>query len=445
MKKLIILDSAKEQSMLVRLSLANFKDVKVYEKTSITDVIDLVQILDDVDVILLIQDFGVNTQLLANYLNVDKAHIKLILNSLSQVDYKNLVKYSSESTVDNIIDLVKNEMNIPNHFEVGSKEYIAIPVDYFLYFKSNHIYTDIYLRIKKNEDADHFIKRVQKGEIFEENDIIRFKEMNVEYFYIKSDQYLEFIDSARKIILKKLSTTDIKSEKMIEISHSSYRVTQSMILELGIDNHTYELVKTSIETMDKVVEDGELKSFLDKLKANPESFIYNHVCLLSFLLNKVVGNFPWATSSIREKLTYVAFFHDISIQSDQLAMVHSEEELANSTLSANEKKLVLNHASESAKIIEKFNYLPMGVANVVREHHGAKFGNGFTSFLNSNLAPLSMVFIVVEDFVQRFLKLDEISHEANVKILQEMEQYFNKGTYLETVIMLKKLILEKSI
>jgi hypothetical protein len=163
------------------------------------------------------------------------------------------------------------------------------------------------------------------------------------------------------------------------------------------------------------------------------------------LLNKVVENKSWATTTIKEKLTYVAFFHDLSIQSDHLAIIHSEEELAHSNLSALEKKLVINHANESAKIIEKFSYLPMGVATVVREHHGAKYGNGFTNILNSNIAPLSMVFIVIEDFVQGYLKLTDTNSESVASILQKMEEKFNKGTYLETVVILKNLIFKKSI
>ncbi len=445
MKKLIIVDAAKEQSMLIRLSLANFKDVKVYEKTSIHDVIDLVEIIEDVDAIYCTASNNDTAQLLANYLSVDKGQIKLILNSSKVIEYSNLVMCPHDSSLDKIIEIIKNELAIANQMDLSSKEYIAIPVDYFLYFKENPIYADIYLKIKKAEETDHYIKRIQKGEVFEEAEILRFKEMQVENFYIKSDQYLEFVECARRIILNTLNSNDFTTEKLIEISHSSYRVTQSMILELGIDNHTYELVKTSIETMDKVVEDGELKLFLDKLKANPESFIYNHVYLLSFLLNKVVANFSWATASIKEKLTYVAFFHDLSIQSDHLAIIHTEEELGSSKLSAFEKKLVINHANESAKIIEKFNYLPMGVATVVREHHGAKYGNGFTNILNSNLAPLSMVFIVIEDFVQKYLKLTETNLESIDGILNQMEEKFNKGTYLETVVILKNLILKKSI
>jgi len=444
MKKLIIVDTTKEQSMLIRLSLANYKDVKVYEKTSINDVIDLVEILEEVDAIICNQDFGINTQLLANYLNVDKAHIKLVLAANQNIDYKNLIKFPVETSLEAKIDLIKKELGIETQISISSKDYIAIPIDYFLYFKENPMYADIYLKIKKAGEADHYIKRVQKGEVFEEEEILRFKELQVENFYIKTDQYLEFVDSARRIILATLHSNSFTPERLIEISHSSYRVTQSMILELGIDNYTYELVKTSIEAMDKVVEDGELKLFLDKLKSNPESFIYNHVYLLSFLLNKVVASFSWATGSIKEKLTYVAFFHDISIQSDRLAMIHSEEELGNSKLNASDKKLVLNHANESAKIIENFNYLPMGVANVVREHHGTKFGNGFTNILNSNLAPLSMVFIVIEDFVQRYLKLSVANKEAVESILNQMEERFNKGTYLETVNILKNLILKKS-
>ena len=77
MKKLIIVDSAKEQSMLIRLSLANFKDVKVYEKTSIHDVIDLVEIIEDVDAIYCAENNRDNAQLLANYLNVDKGQLQI--------------------------------------------------------------------------------------------------------------------------------------------------------------------------------------------------------------------------------------------------------------------------------------------------------------------------------------------------------------------------------
>lgn len=444
MKKILIVDSTKEQSMLVRLSVANYKEIKVYEKTSIDEAIDIIEILEDIDVVYCAQSFSSTIQTLVNFLKIEKPHVKLIIHSEKALDYSNVILLDSSLSSETLIGIIKKELGLENSIDLSMKDYIAIPIDYFLYFRENPIYADIYLRIKKSESESHYIKRVQKGEMFDEKDILRFKELQVENFYIKGDQYLDFVDSARKIIIQILGSNKFSAEELIEISHSSYRVTQSMILELGIDNHTYELVKTSIDTMDKVVQEGELKIFLDKLKTNPESFIYNHVYLLSFLLNKVVSNFSWATASIKEKLTYVAFFHDISIQSDHLAMIHSEEELVNAKLSEQESRLVLNHANESSRIIEKFTYLPMGLSNIVKEHHGVKIGSGFTTILNSNLAPLSMVFIVVEDFVQRYLKIPNCNKDQVIEILDGFDERYNKGTYLETVVVLRKLLLQKS-
>ncbi|MEQ1666309.1 MAG: hypothetical protein ABL927_13140, partial [Bdellovibrionales bacterium] len=151
-------------------------------------------------------------------------------------------------------------------------------------------------------------------------------------------------------------------------------------------------------------EKDSLAKFLKTLQSNQLSYAYAHSYLCSLILHKVVGSFDWNSQQVRDTLTHVAYFHDISLKESALMEINSTKDLDVNKLNDADKKTVLNHALQSSIILERFPNIPSNVVTIIKEHHGSKTGVGFPDDLSISLTAISMMFIVVEHFVNEFLK-----------------------------------------
>jgi hypothetical protein len=105
---------------------------------------------------------------------------------------------------------------------------------------------------------------------------------------------------------------------------------------------------------------------------------------------------------------------------------------------------ILKHAYLSSAMIDSFKEVPEGVKLVIKEHHGMKNGVGFAETPNISLTPLSMMFVVVEDFVDDFLSFNGKPSKADLEaIIGKLEKKYTKLAFGETVKALSKMILGK--
>ncbi len=61
----------------------------------------------------------------------------------------------------------------------------------------------------------------------------------------------------------------------------------------------------------------------------------------------------------------------------------------------------------AAEIIVKYPGAPMGADVIIRQHHGINHGVGFSDQYSANLSPMSIVFILAEDFTDAIIKAGE--------------------------------------
>jgi hypothetical protein len=197
--------------------------------------------------------------------------------------------------------------------------------------------------------------------------------------------------------------------------------------------------------MQKTVgEKNALNEFIAAMKRNMLSYSYAHSYLTCLLLNQIIKSFEWESVSVREKISYMCYFHDISLADDRLMKITSAHDLESLKLSKEDQEKVLSHALKSAEIVDKFSQVPIGVSSLIKEHHGVKSGVGFRTHLSINLSPLSMMFIVVENFVDEYLKKAlPPSQEEIAEIFSQMEVIYNKVTYAQALLALQTTILKK--
>jgi hypothetical protein len=212
------------------------------------------------------------------------------------------------------------------------------------------------------------------------------------------------------------------------------------IKALGFSQETIDAVNSLLKVMLlNVKENKVLIKHLSTMKKNGLSYSYSHSYLCALIIFKILPKFDWGTDKALEKFIYVCFFHDISLSDDFEMNIRSQSELQ---LFLNDKKIfdkVNHHAFQAFALLSKFEKIPLDVPIIIKEHHGSKTGIGFTEEISMNLNAMSMVFIVVEDFVSRLSNFQgDIDQSYLVEVLNSMGEKFTKSAYKQTLEYIKQ-------
>ncbi len=128
----------------------------------------------------------------------------------------------------------------------------------------------------------------------------------------------------------------------------------------------------------------------------------------------------WCNDEQKKTMNFVAFFHDIALSTDEQAKIHSGKELKAAKLPEKEEALVNMHAQIAAELVAKFPHAPMGADAIVRQHHGITHGVGFSEHYSGNLSPLTIVFILAEEFTSYLIESEEdIKMPSIIKKMRE--------------------------
>jgi response regulator RpfG family c-di-GMP phosphodiesterase len=181
-----------------------------------------------------------------------------------------------------------------------------------------------------------------------------------------------------------------------------------------------------------------LSKLLDRLLANKASYLFTHTQLLSYIGLHIVKNIDWGNPEQEEKICFIAFFHDIALEKDEQSKIKSTLDLKKSELSEIDKSLVERHAQIAAELVSKFPHAPMGSDQIIRQHHGVLNGVGFSEHFGNNVSPMSIVFIVAEEFTRIVLKYAD-SELNRTQMIRELKESFPTSRFQKVIDLLNTI------
>lgn len=429
--------------------------VEVIEKNSIEELKAILKLLPTISAIVAPKILNkIDIQKDIEYILSDELNLNIPLIILgdnqtsSSKKTKQSYQYTSyvtqKSSWKDVIEAVSKILGMTVNWEDNrlSSNYISIPVSYFMNIDDKDLKCDVYIRVRRDGQNYQYIKRLHAGDTFLREDIIKYIDSGLKDFYVTRAHFTNFANHVTSTLVEKLKSDVVGKERVVLIAES-FEVTKDRIHSLGIDEETVEVVEESIKSIKaSLKEGGALTNFLMLLEANKLSYTSAHSYLSCLILHQIINSFEWNTVNIKDKLTYVAYFHDISLVEDDFAKINSEKAFKGYSFdSKKDKERVFNHAMLSAQIIDRFPKAPLGVSVFIKEHHGTKNGVGFSHGLNMAISPMSMMFIVVEAFVDEYFKIKRgPTLEEFENIFNELDKRFDKGTYSQTVTALKKMV-----
>jgi HD-GYP domain-containing protein (c-di-GMP phosphodiesterase class II) len=327
-------------------------------------------------------------------------------------------------------------------------EYVAFSVKNFYLMTTSPC--SVYIKLAKKK-GDEFVKRLNYGDSFSKEDLLRYEELGLSEFYINRSEYEDFMNGLFIQALSNLKKARTLAESL-EVLGDSFVISTGIMVELGITpgclamvDQTIHMIKSQIQQTDK------LGLLMMKLLHNKLTYSYRHSYLICALSYTLLPRMEWGSGDqqniLMEKICMVSYFHDIYLQDDNLVKVSDTESLRKGKFTSREIDLLNNHANRAAVLIQTYPKLPQGVDLIIKQHHGVPNGVGFAEVLTTSISPMAIFFMVVEDFATNILGIEEARENIvsamreavkPLKVKYQMPSYRKIVTEIEALMAPKK-------
>ncbi len=279
----------------------------------------------------------------------------------------------------------------------------------------------------------------EKLKDFPDGEIKKLEKSGVNELYVDKMDRLEFVNNVTAELMATLEDEDLSEDEQMTASDQTMELASKKLVSIGITEETVALATRSMETMKKNVKvNPRLSKLMEKLLANKTSYLFTHTQILSYIGLHIIKNIDWGNPEQEEKICFIAFFHDIALEKDEHGVIKSQLQLKKSNFNEMDKSLVERHAQIAAELVSKFPHAPMGSDQIIRQHHGTLNGVGFSDHFGNNVSPMSIVFIVSEEFTRIVLKY--AGAELNrTQMIRELKDTFPTSRFQKVIELLNTI------
>jgi len=415
MAQVILIEDNKTMNDLLSVNLTTYLGVDLIHRTNAQDALSLLAILPSID--LIISKARVANEDTANdinyYLTENKMEIPfVVLGGQLKTKNEHAITIASDKDWEKVISVSAKVLGI-NEDILAKKavpDYVPVPVRYFLNIEV--VNCDVFIRIKKTATEYQFVKRIHNGDTFSKDSIKHYLDQGLEHFYIAKEFYKSFAILLSNRLVEKIDSPTMDITSKIQLMGESYDIAIREITTLGFNSETVQLTDTIIQNMIKNFEHNpEMSGLLHKVINSKTGLLYQKSHMISVVASEVVKNLKIEDADSHDKLAFAAFFHDITLsENDDLTKINSFEELEKAQLTESAWDMVFNHAHDAALLIKNHPDAPTGADDIIRHHHGAFNGKGFSNNIEK-LPNLSKIFVIAHSFVQELFKFKEIGGE----------------------------------
>lgn len=225
--------------------------------------------------------------------------------------------------------------------------------------------------------------------------------------YVQAGQRLKFVNSITMFLAELMADDRLSLEDSILFANNSYNIVRDAARRMMISPITIHATEANINTMISITgKIPKLSQFL-KMTTSSVSPVFRHSLLTTFVASHIIDKMEWGTNEQKVKIAFVCFFSNLLLTQDEYILTHSDEDLALLNCSDADKDNIKNHAINAAKLLSKYyTNLPFGIETIVKQHHGNRYGTGFTQN-PSTISPLALVYIISDEWVSLIMRAEK--------------------------------------
>jgi hypothetical protein len=327
--------------------------------------------------------------------------------------------------------------------------YIPIPIS--LFEISDTAIEDLYLASPKDDGT--YVLAASKGNYIKE--LKRHWEgIKAPYLYISSQKRITAISELNNQAIKATqdainSNDEVRQHKVVDTNmevlaeqmedHESFdKLPEEIKEKIGL------LSKETNHLVDKVIMKSPIMiNELVKLFRNNEKGYLQQLSFLSiFVTLEMIRNESWFSEQIAEKVRYIHFFNNLvlipvikkypDLPKIQSMMKHKL------SLAPKEKEVIKWHPKIMASLVIKIPGLPLGLDQIIMQHHGNPHGDVDSPDLFEDISLLAKYVFISEHFVEQILCAEApINNSLRDNIIRDFENKIKRRSYLKLVEHLK--------
>ncbi len=291
---------------------------------------------------------------------------------------------------------------------------------------------DVYIRIKKGPHEYQYVKRIHSKDVFDHESIQKYEEQGLKEFYVSKDYIQYFTTFVTNALVQKLEREDLTLEERIMATSHGHEIVRDSIDNIGFDSSIMDLADASIGSMIKSVKDSpQIANLLKFLFSNKISYAYQHSHLLALMSHYVLSKQSWYRQEHLEVLSFVSFFSDVTLKSNQQMQIGSMRDLWEANFSDEERAQVMNHAKDAVALVSGHPDADEYIKTVLLQSHGKLDGVGIEDNPGEDLHPLSKVFIISDNFVK--ILLNPAMPKTKKDILPILYSRFTNASYQKII------------
>ena len=325
--------------------------------------------------------------------------------------------------------------NLDLHHEKSASEVEYCHIRSDLVLRMGLLHFDLYIRLNPNK----YVKAFRKDDVFENVDFERFEEKKINYFYLKSEDASRVLETIMKNMSRLTDAGELTQAQAIELSTSSLEFISNFNRVFGLSPEVQELTHATVKLVVKTIQSNvKLSKLYSQFFVDQDNYLVSHSLVLSYFACGLASLMGWTSDITFYILTLSAFFHDLSLETDNLSRIQSIEDLeaASPPFSKEEVLRFLNHPEQNAKLIDELSDSPAYVANIILQHHERPDGSGFPNKLtHDKIHPLTAIFIIAEEMVS--LNADQKTADLE-KFIRDRKTFYSKDPFRKVIDAMSK-------
>lgn len=406
MSQTILIETNEDLKKIFSLNLSTFVGTDVIHRQNADDALALLKILPQVSLVITKAKVGEEETALKIYNFIKNESLQtglIVLGECPEISSEVLCLQEPVSWEILIKQAAQHlGVSIENALNKVRPDYL--PVGLFYFYDIQKTPCDVYIRIKKGPSEYQYVKRIHSKDVFDKAAIKKYEEQGLKEFYIPKDYVQYFTTFVTNNLVEKLERDDITLEERILTTATGHEIVRDRIHQMELDDAMVDLSDASINSMVRSVQNSpEVANLLKFLFSNKVSYAYQSSHLLALMCHYVLSKQSWYKPEHLHVLSFVSFFADVTLKSNQQMQISSMKDLAESNLTDEEKRQVMNHAADAVNLLAGHPEANEYIKTVLKQSHGKPDGIGFEDNPSEELHPISKVFIIADNFVKILL------------------------------------------
>ena len=314
-----------------------------------------------------------------------------------------------------LIDMVRKLLRpSPGHLEF-------VPIWVNLLHSNKSLSFDLYLQLSDT----NIVRMFKKGDSLFNEDIEKLEAKGITHLKLKHEDCLPFLKHHEQTLIDRIKI-EADPEKIVSHSLNSLTIIPKLAKPLGWTPDFLDFAKNTISTaVTTLSKDIAIRRIITEKLSDPTTIYNKHVFLTALLGCTFCNYLGFTTEAAHMKMAMATVLHDIFVDEKCYEDLDAWNRYA---LSKNESAPDVvkyrNHPLEAANFVRSVKNLPPDIDQIILQHQERPDGSGFPRGLNApNIAHLSSLFIMTEDFVHMLLKHSSVEKAFSEYLMYGADNY----------------------